>query len=325
MSYEKNFPTVSNHPDFYKSREFDVIGEPLIYTEERSKLSTLKPEVIPTLDAHYTISIKLDGKFVRLIKRGNLIRMLTSGNLDFYHNELAIRMKDFIDGQYNVELVYGNGLLKSRNNTGYLTTAYTKYSKQDPTAGEWEGQDEINFVIHDYLKPCADYKGYQIGMSYEKRRSLLLNNNLHLLTDDLLSIGKVAHVNVKDYDIDKLNHYAKVILNYDIGVHEGLVLQNIHSPYKIPKNNYSYKLKNVLEAIGTVVDVELDKNQANGTLILEVGGSDGNSLCRVSSGIDDYIRGMAYDDLLLKKVEFEYESITDKGEYNQPRIKRFGV
>jgi len=287
----------------------------------------------------YLVSIKLDGKFVRVIKRGSLIRMLTSGDKDFYHNDLAEKMKDFPDGQYNMELVHGRGLLKSRVNTGYLTTAYTLYSKKDPKAGDWEGQDDLGFVIFDYL-PNSSHQMELIYKTYLGRFRILTDHVYRSSPTvfkavvgkpcncgnrcNLLSVVKQAHT--LNPNQERLRVVMKQ-LDFDSELHEGLVFRNTGSYYVIPVNYDDFKVKIVKEAVGEVVGVEMDKNQGNGTLILKVdtNGTDIPSYCRVSSGINGDIREAKSKSLIGKIVEFEYESITADGAYNLPRIKRFDV
>lgn len=315
---------------FYSLRDFKKVGIPLVYTEERMELTPIDEQGILELDGLYAISIKRDGKFIRVIKKGTLFRMITSGGRDFYHNKLAEVMKDMKDGQYNMELIHGDGLLASRQGTGFLTTAYTKYSKEDLTAGDWPGEGVLRFEIHDYLQPNADGVGYDLDMPYQIRRSKIFDC---LPVQDttkpvLLDVCKAKWV-------DDLAHYQHLktleedlayTLGYYCTLHEGLVIQRADASYRLPINLQSYKFKNVLELTGTVLDTELNVDGGHNTLIVDVDGGKGKeSICRVSSGINDKIRGMEQSDIVGKRVEVEYESITKNGEYQMPRIKRFDV
>lgn len=314
---------------FFMRRKFNVIGRPLVWTEHRSKLTSITWQEVPDLKGIYNITIKLDGKFVRIVKKGITIRMISSGGLDFYHDKLAELLIHFPDGQYNMELIHGDGILKSRDGTGYLTTACAGYRNQDPTCGEWPEGNDLRFVVHDYLAPNFEEGGYHLDTEYMVRWSSIIgtfrshgpiNGSLLRLPMSMKYIARVEDEQV----MLKLNLGAQ--LGYNPMIHEGLVFQEIHAPYRLPINPENFKLKNVKEIVGTVVGVEQDKNNGNGTLILEVlDPPRGGRECRVSSGIDDHIRGMKVHDLLGKRVEVEYESLTVAGNYSMPRIKRIDL
>lgn len=331
---------VTSDSGFYEARNFNQIGNPLVRTEARSKLTPLKWDELHRLKGIYDVSIKTDGKFVRIIKKGSLIRMITSSGLDFYHNRLAELMAIAIDGQYNMELQVGDGLLRSRDGTGYLTTACTEYRKQLPDAGDWP-DDDLCFQAHDFL-PSQDRRifsrpeGYPLGMNYLLRKFLLGESFICMfgmkymdfsVSDCLLRFPLSIRVNsASEQDLTLLRSNLIRHLNYDSRVHEGLVFMGIDEPYRLPINPNNFKLKNVQEVKGTVIGVEQDKNGGNGTLILEViDGPPNGQECRVSSGIDNKLRSAPTKYLMNKRVEVEYESITADGHYNQPRIKRFDI
>lgn len=310
---------------------------PLVYTVERSQLSvvTMEDLAIKIGRYKYWASIKLDGKFIRVIKKGTFFRMVTSGHRDFYHNALASEMQHMADGQYNMELIHGDGLLKSRNKTGYLTTAYTKFSDRDPTAGDWRSDKAkgLRFVIHDFL-PAAPTMAteYDMQQPYNERMSCLdlsymQAKGIPVYGGDaaikLLTI--VPKVYIPTGCLDSLLPLLEQRLKYDTTVHEGLVFMYHEGTYALPKSKVNYKLKNIKEFVGEVVDVEMDKHGGNGTLIVDVTLGGKVMYCRVSSGINGDMRSADTQSLIGKKIEVEYESITDKGEFNLARIKRFDV
>lgn len=327
----KELPASSHDNGFYQRRDFNRVGAPLLWTEERSKLTPITWDGVVGLLGDYFISIKKDGKFIRVIKRGNLIRMLTSGYLDFYHNSLAAAMRDFPDGQYNMEMIYEDGLLKSRDHTGYLTTACTEYRKGIAQAGDWSGQDALSFEVHDYLYPL-EVGGYALEMPYGVRRFRLQETFRNCVPHSLAVPPLISHTpSLWLYLTDgmtaaQIQDQLAAELGYDPSVHEGLVFHNASETYRLPINPWNFKLKNVRELVGVVIQVEQDKNGGNGTLVLDVvDAPKGAEYCRVSSGMNNSLRALPTKDLIGVRVEVEYESLTDAGEYNQPRIKRFDI
>lgn len=330
----------TNDGGFYRVRDFNVVGKPLLYTESRSKLRLIKSDYLTNLSGSYGISVKRDGKFVRLIKKGMLIRMITSGGLDFYHNRLAEIMQPMLDGQYNCEFIHGDGRLKSRDGTGYLTTAVTNYRKELPEAGDWEdASNEFSFEVHDFLEPHVGWEtGYKTYHTFEVRQEMLeYSMSLMESSDVLLTKTKVAVVYKPQGAISwgrnqGIGPIPSLLFGHDLGydskIHEGLVIMGMHSYYELPYNNDGFKLKNLNELVGVVDSTELNRDGGIGVLILELTSPKGKGIpkfCRVSSGINDSIREMSNDELVGKVVEVDYESITDGGEFNQPRIKRFDV
>lgn len=321
----------TNDLGFYESRNFKMIGKPLVWTQARSKLTTISMEQVAVIPTMMGVSIKLDGKFIRVAKRGKLLRMITSGNKDFYHNGLATAMEGLPDGQYNMEAVANNGVLGELHSLGYITSAYTDYDKQLATAGDWvRDGSNIRFVIHDYLTPSKVGDGYQLDKPYVARRADISSMYLpkfhvgpDILTDQRFDwfIPKL-----RCSKVEELTKYLGVTLGYNPKIHEGLVFYDGEGTYQMPRMHTSYKVKNVEECTGFVVDSERDKNDGNGTLIVVVDGKKAKDLgriCRVSSGIDDKIRGMRPAQIESLRVEIEYEKITADGEYTQPRIKRY--
>lgn len=323
----------TNFDGFYEARDFNVVGKPLVWTALRSKLTASSLAKVVSLDQLYAVSVKLDGKFVRVIKRGKLIRMLTSGSLDFYHNKLALGMEDFPDGQYNMEVIYNQGHLGDLYQTGYLTTAVTKYKHKLPDAGDWTAEGSgLRFVVHDYLEPNQDGIGYVMSMSYKDRRGILEDIYLPIHTDRdaLVSLIDVRWItpSLRFRTIPHMISYLGLdySLNYDPDVHEGLVFQDSRAHYQLPIGLTSYKVKNHRECAGVVVDTERNKDGGHGTLIVLVDGMRVGELglyCRVSSGINDEIRSMSDARVRQLRVEVDYEQLTKEGEYTQPRIKRY--
>lgn len=324
----------THHEDFYSSRDFNVVGAPLVWTAPRSRLNTAAIEDACALDAPYIISLKLDGKFIRVIKKGKLLRMMTSGGLDFFHNKLAVVMMDYPDGQYNMEAVYKAGVLGELHSLGYITTAVTDYRHGRSNAGDWRGVgSEIRFVIHDYLctleETLESPTGYCMDTNFFGRRQKLKHICLDSFeTGKLLTLVKSLSCvpSLRFIDVPHMLRYLKNDLGYDPTIHEGLVFHEANGKYQLPMSLRSYKVKNLRECTGVVIATERDVNQAHGTLIVEVDGIEHGQPgyeCRVSSGVDNKIRGMPDEEVQSLRVEIDYEQLTADGEYTQPRIKRY--
>lgn len=322
---------LSTDKDFFTSRPFNRVGTPLVWTEKRSKLTPITLTAASQLVGLYAISVKLDGKFIRVIKKGYMIRMLTSGSLDFYHNRLAMEMSEFPDGQYNMEVIYHYGNLGDLYQTGYITTAVTDYKHQRPECGYWTGAgDGLRFVVHDYIPLNKDGAGYKLSTDFNTRRTVINRLYLpeHTDRESLLSAIHTTYVNpsLRYRSAEQMIKELHYSLKYDPTKHEGLVFQNTVSHYQLPVNLTSYKVKNHKECAGCVVASERNVDGGHGTLIVQVDGipyGKAGSVCRVSSGINDEIRGMSDKQVCQLRVEVDYEQVTEAGEYTHPRIKRY--
>jgi hypothetical protein len=316
-------PLITQSPKFYQSRVFSDWDALPFLTIEPEKLTLIKSisDIPYDPNTYYHVSRKLDGKNVRIIKHSGLIRFLTSGHLDFYHNEVASFMEHMPDGCYFCELTKGDGNIGDRTKLGYLTTAVKKYDEQDPDAGNWRDTHgvaiPIKFNIFDYVKYDKYSGSYITNMSFRNRLSYLTRSvevNIFHQSDVCPFISVVGGTAL----VQGHKKFKALVDQYNQGSSEGLVFHNMTLSFAENRRVKHYKLKFIHEEVGKCWDIEYNKHGQVGTLLVNCKGGE----AKVSSGINDEIRMIDRQTLFDSTVEFEYEYQTKDGKYSQCRLKR---
>jgi hypothetical protein len=324
-------PLTTQSPKFYQSRVFSDWDALPFLTIEPEKLTLIKSisDIPYNPNTYYHVSRKLDGKNVRIIKHSGLIRFLTSGHLDFYHNEVASFMEHMPDGCYFCELTSGEGNIGDRTKLGYLTTAVKKYGEEDHDAGNWRDAHgvpiPIKFNIFDYVEYDKHSESYITHVSFHKRLSYLARSvevNVFYQGDICSFISVVDGTGL----VQGHKRFKALVDQYEggnaegseEGNAEGLVFHDMALPFIEGKQVKHYKLKFIHEEVGKCWDIEYNKHGQIGTLLVNCKGGE----AKVSSGINDEIRMIDRQTLFDSTVEFEYEYQTKDGKYSQCRLKR---
>jgi len=247
-------------------------------------------------EAIYCISKKLDGHYTQIIYDGVDVKFYTSGNKEFYLEDVANDIKRTISEPFHIEceFIYGcDGKLGSRGKSAILTTFRTNFNKGIKTLGGIKSQ----FRVLDRLDlPDCDFK---------HRASRLP------ITNWLIPVEQIA---------GSLDDGKKLALKWVKGGYEGAMLKDRYHLYQEGKRtNDIIKIKPRLTADLKCIGYKEGTGKYEGMIgSLLLCDSIGREVL-VGSGLDDNLRNKDPEDFLGRVIEIEYERIDNT--YIQPIFK----
>lgn len=240
-------------------------------------------------------SIKYDGHYVQIHKRGKEVKFFTSGGKEFYLPEVAKELlqndEDFIlEAEYIGESF---GKLGDRRKAAKLTTYRTEFSKgivskTNPSKDKFKVFDAINVWI-PFIERLYFLKSLKLG-SYLER------------------VNYYPEVNLTD-----INSETFISLGF-----EGLFLKHKSHMYKPGKRQITAikdkgnRLTADLRCIEVLYGEGKYSNLIGSLLLMDSKGMTVN----VGSGMSDFDRSKPHEYYLNKIVEIKYEQIIDT--YIQP-------
>lgn len=250
------------------------------------------------LDGYY-LSIKYDGNYVQIHKKGDTVKFYTSGGKPFYIANIAEELIELNPGvDFILEAEYINessGKLGQRRKAAKLTTYRTMFGKAKSLASEDE-----KFMVFDVIK---------IGTFAER-------------LDTLVNIKGGRHcetaVQYGPYSLEECKDSAKGFIKRGF---EGVYLKHKdHEYYAGKRVNNAIKLKMRPTVDLLCTGVIAGEGKYTGMIgSLELTDSFGRVVC-VGSGLSDLDRSGSVTNYLDKVIEIEYEQIMDT--YIQPTFVR---
>jgi len=262
------------------------------------------------LEGGWYASIKYDGNYVQIHKKGNSITFFTSGGKEFYIEHIADELCNLnpnVDFIIECEYIANtSGKLGCRTSAAKLTTYRTNYSK-GLESGAFVGNDI--FMVFDCI-------------AYGKDRALVNSDTFETRLQNLYDLDLGTHcerafiLNNK-FSLDKID--AQPFINDG---YEGLFLKHKDHVYLPGKRvNNAIKLKGRKTADLLCIGVEPGEGKYEGMIGSLILTDSSGRIVRVGSGLDDSDRNLAFDLVFKNKViEIEYEQIIDT--YIQPTYIR---
>jgi ATP-dependent DNA ligase len=256
---------------------------------------------VPTsklLSGPYYLSIKYDGNYCQIHKKGKEVTVFSSGNKPIKLNDLGYELSK-IDSDFILECEFigeSEGKLGDRTKCGMMTTWRTRTAK-----GLQSNCNNNRFMVFDIIEENLTFQ--------ERLRKL---NSLELPKQ----LVKVNHILVQD--INRAKQYLGEMVNKN---YEGIYLKHPKHLYKPGKRvNDAVKLKGRPTADLLCIDIlegEGKYQDMIGSLVLtdKLG-----RIVKVGSGLDDNDRAKHKSYFLDKIIEIEYEQILDT--YIQPTYIR---
>ena len=247
-------------------------------------------------DAYWLVSVKYDGNYIQIHKKGNEVKFFTSGNKEFYWRDIANYLiinnvgKDFIlEGEY---IANTKGKLGDRTKAAKLTTYRINFNKGIIT--DLPGDEKV--MIFDLIDTNLKFK-----KRLNKLRDLNLPYNLQLVKHQLTVFP----------NLDKLSKEAR------LEGYEGIYAKTIDYMYLPGKRvNNAIKLKLRPTADLLCINVESGEGKYEGMIGSLVLKDSKGRIVRVGSGLDDSDRMKEPNYFIGKVIEIEYEQILDT--YIQP-------
>lgn len=255
-------------------------------------------------------SIKYDGNYVQIEKRGNIIKFWTSGGKQFYIEHIAeelINRNPNVDFTIECEYIADtDGKLGSRGRC--TTTTYRTNFAKGISNNCIPGMDIFKVFDCIYYEEEVGQSMTNYNTAFRVRRALLqqLNLGTHL---------ELVEVYPKN-DLETIKKGVHLLTNAG---YEGFFLVHETHTYEPSKRvNTAIKLKLRPTADLLCIDVEAGEGkyaEMIGSLVLQ---DSKGRIVRVGSGLDDADRSMSADWFLGKVIEIEYEQIIQNGTYQQP-------
>ena len=253
-------------------------------------------------------SIKYDGNYVQIEKRGNIIKFWTSGGKQFYIDHIADELVNRNPNtDFTIECEYiadTNGKLgaRARCSTGHYRANFKKGIKNNCIPG-----NDI-FKAFD----CIYYEE-DIG---QRMTNFTCNYRIRQVLLHTLNLG--SHVEpVEVYKANNLKTIKKGAISLIKEGYEGLMLMHEDHQYRPSKRvNDAIKLKLRPTADLLCIDVTAGEGKYSemiGSLVLQ---DSAGRIVSVGSGLNDIDRSMSADWYLGRVIEIEYEQILDT--YIQP-------
>ena len=247
-------------------------------------------------DAYWLVSVKYDGNYIQIHKKGNEVKFFTSGNKEFYWRDIANYLvinnigRDFIlEGEY---IANTKGKLGDRTKAAKLTTYRTNFNKG--IVMDLPGDEKV--MIFDLIDTNLKFK-----KRLNKLRDLNLPYNLQLVKHQLATFP----------NLDKLSKEAR------LEGYEGIYAKTINHMYLPGKRvNNAIKLKLRPTADLLCIDVEPGEGKYEGMIGSLVLKDSKGRIVKVGSGLDDSDRMKEPNYFIGKVIEIEYEQILDT--YIQP-------
>jgi ATP-dependent DNA ligase len=255
-----------------------------------------KVSVSKLLQGPYYISIKYDGNYCQIHKKGKDITIYTSGNKPIKLNDLGYELAKYNEGKdFILECEFigeTEGKLGDRTKCGIMTTWRTRTAK-----GLQSNCNNNRFKVFDIIDENLTFQ--------ERLRKL----NSITLPD---SLSKVEHKLVPTLDNAKLELPEVTKAGY-----EGIYLKHIKHMYRPGKRvNDAVKLKGRPTADLICIDVLEGEGKYEGMIGSLVLADKSGRVVKVGSGLDDSDRTKDKAYFLDKIIEIEYEQIIDT--YIQP-------
>jgi len=253
----------------------------------------------PKLDDRYYYSIKYDGNYVQIHKKGDEIKFFTSGGKEFYLIDIADYLiehnqgKDFIiEGEY---IANTTGKMGNRGKCT-CTTYRTLFNKGLPAYAK-----TAKIMAFDFISSLGNY--------------VLRRTELELL-DLGPNIQTVELMGILDLETIK----STMLPMYIRDGWEGLMLVSPNHIYNEGKRqNTSIKLKDRKTADLKCVDIIMGEGKYSGMIGSLVLVDKNRRVVSVGSGLNDYDRAKDPNEFIGKIVEIGYEQILDT--YIQPTYR----
>jgi ATP-dependent DNA ligase len=260
-------------------------------------------------------SIKYDGHYVQIHKKGNNVTFFTSGGKEFYIEHIADELCNLNPNvDFIIECEYiadTTGKLGCRGSAAKLTTYRTNFAK-GLESGSIVGKDI--FKVFDLIY----YDNSIIGCNWIPEHNIKFDRRL----SDLKSIELGTHCELvitpyKAFNLDKIDVNSFLDEGY-----EGLYLKHKDHIYEPGKRvNTAIKLKGRKTADLLCLGMEPGEGKYEGMIGSLILIDTKGRVVRVGSGLNDSDRLMAFDLTFKDRViEIEYEQILDT--YIQPTYIR---
>ena len=268
----------------------------------------------------FYVSIKYDGHYVQIHKRGDEVKFYTSGGKEFYIKDIAEKLiqgnkdKDFIiEAEY---IANTNGKLGSRSKAAKLTTYRTNFSKGIETNSSGD-----MFMVFDILelKTITDngdmitYIDVNSKINTFETRLHSLKHSIYLPLDNFIKVeyeGPFILSLCKDFAKEKAKEG-----------YEGVYLKAPNHLY-LPGKRVNDAIKIKVRPTADLVCIDIEEGQGKyegmiGSLVLR---DKEGRIVKVGSGLSDEDRSQTIDYFYNKVIEIEYEQILDT--YIQPSFVR---
>ena len=247
-------------------------------------------------EAIYYISMKLDGHYTQIVYDGVDVKFYTSGNKEFYLDDVANDIKRTISEPFHIEceFIYDcDGKLGSRGKSAMLTTFRTNFNKGIKTLGGTKSQ----FMVLDRLDlPEYEFK-YRVGRLP--------------ITNWLTPVAQIA---------GSLDFGKELAAQWVKEGYEGAMLKDRYHFYQEGKRtNDIIKIKPRLTADLKCIGYKDGTGKYEGMIgSLLLCDSIGREVL-VGSGLNDNLRDKDPEYFLGKVIEIEYERVDNT--YIQPIFK----